>query len=44
MAARSDALEELLLRAAQRRASAQGWPPHVDTPRLRIAISCQQPW
>ena len=27
MAARSDALEEVLLRAAQRRASAQGWPP-----------------
>ena len=35
-AARSDALEELLLRAAQRRASAQGRQPQVDKrPRQR---------
>ena len=44
VAARSDALEELLLRAAQRRASAQGRPPHVDTPHPRSASSRQQPW
>ena len=44
MAARSDALEELLLRAAQRRASAQGRLLHVDTPRPRSTSSCQRPW